>query len=102
MVNIAPGSGGAAKIFPHRKQHPARAIISANLVFISVLVCLSYFLIPGGPFPWRSKTCVVVQGGRCCDRSGGNFDLEWYSPTLYGNSGMKFSGTVLMSASFLT
>jgi len=33
---------------------------------------------------------------------GGNFDLEWYSPTLYGNSGMKFSGTVLMSASFLT
>src|SRR5512132_1155280 len=85
VVKIAPGSG-AAKIFPQRK-HPARVIINANLVFISVLVCLSYFLIPGGHSRGDPRS-LLVRGGRCCDRPGETF----YSPTLYGNSGRELSG----------
>jgi len=68
-VKIAPGSGGAAKTFPQRK-HPASVMINANLVFISVLVCLSYFLIPGGAIPVAIQDMCCGSGGRCCDRSG--------------------------------
>src|SRR6266496_3088958 len=50
VVYIAPVR---AKIFPQRK-HPASAIISVNFIFL-------IFLILGGPFPWQSKTFVLVQ-----------------------------------------
>src|SRR5882724_8587911 len=68
VVKIAPGSG-AAKIFPQRK-HPTSVIINANLVFISVLVCLSYFLIPWGGHSHGDPRSWLVRGGRCCDRPG--------------------------------
>ncbi len=67
-------------------------MINANLVFISVLVCLSYFLIPGGPFPWRSKTCVSGSGGRCCYRSGETLIWNGY---LFTNTLRKFRDEVL-------